>query len=143
MTPKTDRYYFNLVLYLGDDGDNMYVVDQGELDVLYASEIVATLGPGNSFGEVALMYNRPRTATIKAKTECKLWAMDRNTFRRILMSDSIKRRALYESFLAKVPIFGRLFALVIIKYVILLFKQRVVYTKFRRIVGSVREIQGC
>jgi len=132
-----------LVLYLGDDGDNMYVVDQGELDVLYASEIVATLGPGNSFGEVALMYNRPRTATIKAKTECKLWAMDRNTFRRILMSDSIKRRALYESFLAKVPIFGRLFALVIIKYVILLFKQRVVYTKFRRIVGSVREIQGC
>jgi cAMP-dependent protein kinase regulator len=96
------------VIKEGDDGENMYVIDQGELNVLYASEIVATLGPGKAFGEIALMYNCPRTATIKAKTECKLWAMDRNTFRRILMSDSIKRRALYESFLAKVPIFESL-----------------------------------
>ena len=43
----------------------MYVVDKGDLDVLYSNEVVATLGPGSAFGEIALMYNCPRTATIR------------------------------------------------------------------------------
>jgi hypothetical protein len=43
---------------------------------------------------------------VQAITPVTLWAMDRATFRRILMQESIRRRALYESFLAKVPIFG-------------------------------------
>eukprot|EP01122_Echinamoeba_exundans_P015157 TRINITY_DN7075_c0_g1_i1.p1 TRINITY_DN7075_c0_g1~~TRINITY_DN7075_c0_g1_i1.p1 ORF type:complete len:884 (-),score=152.60 TRINITY_DN7075_c0_g1_i1:96-2747(-) len=92
----------------GDDGDNMYVVERGELDVLYSNEIVATLGAGRSFGEQALMYNSRRNATIRAQTDVSLWAVDRGTFRRILMQESLRRRALYESFLAKVPLFEKL-----------------------------------
>lgn len=97
-----------IILREGDDGDNMYVVENGELDVLYSGEVVATLNSGRSFGEQALMYNSRRNATIRAKTDVTLWAVDRGTFRRIMMQESLKRRALYESFLTKVTLFGTL-----------------------------------
>ena len=49
-------------------------------------EKVATIEPGGSFGELALMYTAPRAATvISAEPGCTLWALDRITFRRILM----------------------------------------------------------
>ena len=47
------------------DENHMFVVDEGELEVLYGDEVVATLSNGSAFGEIALMYGCPRTATIK------------------------------------------------------------------------------
>lgn len=99
----------DIVMRQGDDGDCLYVIDSGELDVLYGGEKVATIGPGRAFGEIALMYNCPRTATIIAKTPVTLWAMDRSSFRRILMEESIRRRNLYQSFLEKVPLLESLY----------------------------------
>jgi cAMP-dependent protein kinase regulator len=93
-----------VIIRQGDDGDNFYVVDSGELYVLYNDVVVATIGPGKSFGEIALMYNCPRTATVKAKSDCLLWGMSRATFRRSLMAHAIRKRELYESFLARVPL---------------------------------------
>lgn len=90
------------------DEHNMYLVDSGQLEVLYGDEVVAVLTHGCAFGEIALMYGCPRTATVRTKTHCKLWVLDRKTFRRILMEESMRRRKLYESFLAKVPIFQSL-----------------------------------
>jgi cAMP-dependent protein kinase regulator len=40
--------------------------------------------PGDAFGELALLYNAPRAATIKAKTKCLLWVLDRSTFNYIV-----------------------------------------------------------
>lgn len=57
-----------------------------------------------SFGELALIYGTPRAATVKAKTDVKLWAIDRDTYRRILMGSTIRKRKLYEEFLSKVNI---------------------------------------
>jgi len=93
-----------VIIRQGDDGDNFYVVDSGELYVLYRDVVVATIGSGKSFGEIALMYNCPRTATVRAKTDCILWGMSRGTFRRSLMVYAIRKRELYESFLARVPL---------------------------------------
>jgi len=50
------------------------------------------------------MYNTPRAATVKAKTDCKLWAIDRVTFRKYLMNATKTKREKYEQFLANVPI---------------------------------------
>lgn len=70
---------------------------------------VATIEPGGSFGELALMYNAPRAATVmSAEAGCTLWALDRITFRRILMDSTFQRRRLYESFLEEVEILSTL-----------------------------------
>jgi cAMP-dependent protein kinase regulator len=72
-------------------------------------EKVATIEPGGSFGELALMYNAPRAATVvSAETGCTLWALDRVTFRRILMDSTYERRRMYEKFLSEVPILSTL-----------------------------------
>lgn len=70
---------------------------------------VATIESGGSFGELALMYNAPRAATVmSAEAGCTLWALDRITFRRILMDSTFQRRRLYESFLEEVPLLSTL-----------------------------------
>lgn len=72
-------------------------------------EKVATIEPGGSFGELALMYNAPRAATVvSAEAGSTLWALDRVTFRRILMDSTFQRRRLYESFLEEVPLLSSL-----------------------------------
>ena len=61
------------------------------------------------FGELALMYNAPRAATVvSAEPNCTLWALDRVTFRRILMESTFARRRMYESFLDQVPLLSTL-----------------------------------
>jgi len=41
------------------------------------NELMVTIGEGGSFGELALIYGTPRAATVKAKTDVKLWGIDR------------------------------------------------------------------
>ena len=57
-----------------------------------------------SFGELALMYNMPRAATIQAVTKGTLWAMDRSTFRKIVLKTAFQKRKAYESLLESVPL---------------------------------------
>lgn len=109
------------VITQGDQGDFFYVVEKGTFDVYVnpagslqpgadgLGKKVATIEPGGSFGELALMYNAPRAATvISAEASCTLWALDRITFRRILMDSTFQRRRLYESFLEEVEILSTL-----------------------------------
>jgi cAMP-dependent protein kinase regulator len=67
---------------------------------------VQTVSEAMSFGELALMYNAPRAATVTAKQNCKLWLLDRTTFKNILMDTTIKKRKLHNDFLLNVPILG-------------------------------------
>lgn len=72
-------------------------------------EKVGSIEAGGSFGELALMYNAPRAATVvSAEAGCTLWALDRLTFRRILMESTFARRRMYESFLEDVPLLSTL-----------------------------------
>uniref|UniRef100_A0A7N8YKV2 cAMP-dependent protein kinase type I-alpha regulatory subunit n=1 Tax=Mastacembelus armatus TaxID=205130 RepID=A0A7N8YKV2_9TELE len=57
-----------------------------------------------SFGELALIYGTPRAATVRAKTNVKLWGIDRDSYRRILMGSTLRKRKMYEEFLRKVSI---------------------------------------
>lgn len=60
--------------------------------------------PGESFGELSLLYNAPRAASIQAKTDATLWALDRECFNNIVKESAVKRRERYENFLKKVEI---------------------------------------
>jgi glucose-6-phosphate 1-dehydrogenase len=69
----------------GDVGREMYVIVRGEVEALdEAGKVIGTLGDGAAFGELALLMNRPRNATVRAKTVCNLMALDRSAFTRIL-----------------------------------------------------------
>lgn len=59
------------------------------------------------------MYNMPRAATIQAATKGSLWAMDRQTFRRIVLKSAFKKRKMYEALIENVPM---LKALQVISY---------------------------
>nr|CAD7433379.1 unnamed protein product [Timema monikensis] len=61
--------------------------------------------PGKVFGELAILYNCKRTATIKAASDCKLWAIERQCFQTIMMRTGLIRQAEYTDFLKSVPIF--------------------------------------
>ena len=97
------------VIKQGGVGDYFYIIETGTVDVWVAkfgkpSAKVAQVGAGGSFGELALMYNAPRAAPVVANADCILWALDRITFRRILMDSTSKKRRMYESFLEEVPL---------------------------------------
>jgi len=68
------------VFKAGDRGDTMYVVMEGEVKVLVGSTTVEIAGPGSIVGEMALIDNEPRSATVVAKTHCRLVAVDQGQF---------------------------------------------------------------
>ena len=82
------------------------MIDQGEVEIFVNGELVTTIGEGGSFGELALINGTPRAATVRAKTDVKLWGIDRDSYRRILMGSTIRKRKMYEEFLSRVSILG-------------------------------------
>uniref|UniRef100_A0A8B9EL56 cAMP-dependent protein kinase type II-alpha regulatory subunit n=1 Tax=Anser cygnoides TaxID=8845 RepID=A0A8B9EL56_ANSCY len=96
------------VIDQGDDGDNFYVIEWGLYDIVVAKDnqarCVGRYDNHGSFGELALLYNTPRAATIVATTEGALWGLDRVTFKRIILKNNAKKRKTYELFIESVPL---------------------------------------
>jgi CRP/FNR family cyclic AMP-dependent transcriptional regulator len=69
------------VFKVGEPGDQMYVVLEGEVDIIVHDKVVETVGVDNFLGEMALIDERPRSATAVAKTDCKLAPINQNRFK--------------------------------------------------------------
>ena len=65
----------------GDCGDSFYVIEEGEADVIGDGRVIRTLESGDAFGEIALLQESSRTATVRARTPLRLYGLDRRHFR--------------------------------------------------------------
>jgi CRP-like cAMP-binding protein len=68
----------------GEHGNEFIIVLDGEAEVRVGDDVVATRGPGDYFGEIALVANRPRTATVVAKTPMRIEVIARREFQTML-----------------------------------------------------------
>ena len=102
----------DLVIKQGEDGDHFYLVDSGKFEVYLkqsGEKALRSYDPGDSFGELALLYNSARAATVKCVEDGVLWALERKAFRYVMVSDGsrdIAYRA--ENFLKTVEILSPL-----------------------------------
>lgn len=77
----------------GDTGDRYFVVESGELKVLGDGHVIATLGAGEGFGEIALLRSTPRTATVVALSDVRLRALRSDHFLAVVMGYTPSARA--------------------------------------------------
>jgi len=95
----------------GEEGDLFYILEQGEAHIFVLGDkgqevVVRQCKQGDSFGELALMYNAPRNATVRALTDLKCWCMDRENFQYVIVRASMKKSDRYFGFLESVPLFA-------------------------------------
>lgn len=86
----------SVVVREGDTGDTMWVIVSGAVSVTRQGREVATLGPGNLFGEIALLADRPRIATVTALEPCRLLTLDRSGFFNAMATDPVTHAAFEE-----------------------------------------------
>mmetsp|Transcript_83832 Transcript_83832/g.166333 ORF Transcript_83832/g.166333 Transcript_83832/m.166333 type:complete len:405 (+) Transcript_83832:73-1287(+) len=97
------------IIEQGDDGEAMFVVEEGQVNCYKRQsegedKLVKECRTGDAFGELALLYNCPRAASVKSHARSVLWQLDRETFSHIVRGSASKRRELYEDFLKQVPV---------------------------------------
>uniref|UniRef100_A0A8C1TT64 cGMP-dependent protein kinase n=1 Tax=Cyprinus carpio TaxID=7962 RepID=A0A8C1TT64_CYPCA len=93
-----------LVIQEGEPGNYLYVLAEGLLEVIQNGKLLGQMRPGTAFGELAILYNCKRTATVKAVTQSHIWALDRQTFQTIMMRSTQARHEEYFSFLRSVSL---------------------------------------
>jgi CRP-like cAMP-binding protein len=100
----------------GDDGDEMYIVSRGEVEILVGPDeiSVARLGPGSFFGEIALLKDAKRNASVRTIDECEVCSLSKEAFERVLQGqDAVRENIMRIAFgrdrakevVRKVPIF--------------------------------------
>ncbi|KAL5019132.1 hypothetical protein ScPMuIL_004854 [Solemya velum] len=98
----------SVIIKEGDVGSLVYVMEDGKVDVLKDDQKLCTIGSGKVFGELAILYNCTRTASVIALTTCRLWAIDRPCFQSIMMRTGLLRHTEHMEFLRSVPTFKHL-----------------------------------
>lgn len=101
----------DVVVRQGEPGRYFFVAQEGILEVTVDGRVSNTLVGGCTFGDVALLYNCPRTATVTAKSPCKVWGADGDVFRRVLKEQAQKRHAENRELLDRIRLFDGLSSL--------------------------------
>uniref|UniRef100_A0A7S2JSU2 cGMP-dependent protein kinase n=1 Tax=Leptocylindrus danicus TaxID=163516 RepID=A0A7S2JSU2_9STRA len=98
----------DFIISQGDNGDYFYILEEGEVGFYINGKAVGAGGRGKSFGELALLHDCPRTASVKALTPCKLWKIEQTTFRFIMVHSTERSDKTVIEVLRKVPLFSNL-----------------------------------
>lgn len=94
----------SFIIKEGDVGAHFYVSAEGEFEVVKGGEIKKIFGPGEVFGELAILYQARRFASIKVTSDAKVWALERKTFRKIMMKTGNQEREQNIKFLSSVTV---------------------------------------
>jgi len=99
------------VITQGSEGDFFYIVKRGDFDIFVKKgqdppKKVFQAGVGFAFGELALLYNAPRSATITASDESEVWCLDRTAFRNLVVRSAERRFNEFVAFLNNVDVFA-------------------------------------
>lgn len=102
------------VIAQGDDGNELFLVGSGQLNCTRRSGteqkevLLRQYESGDYFGELALLYNAPRAASITAVSKCVLYSLDRECFNNIVKDSAVQNREKFEKFLSEVEILSGL-----------------------------------
>lgn len=96
----------DIIIQQGDSGELFYILEEGTCEIFINDESLGYVEAGSSFGDLALMYNCPRAATIRAVTYCTLWTLDRVFFRQAMVTSSSNQNVQLSQFLSKIALFA-------------------------------------
>ena len=99
-----------IIFEQGGQAIHFFVVGSGSLEVLVNGTRVNVMKTGDSFGELALLHNTPRSATIKTLERCTLWGVDRKRFREAVEKVNGRNYKENKDFVNSVPIFDSMTA---------------------------------
>jgi CRP-like cAMP-binding protein len=111
----------SLVIKQGDQGNVLYIVERGILEVFNEAVSGRRLGKGSLFGELALLYNCTRTASVRVLSQeelaaegiysngdAHLWALERTAFQHVMVERGLRKRSAVVNFLRSVKLFADL-----------------------------------
>ncbi|CAG2059769.1 unnamed protein product [Timema podura] len=96
------------VINEGGAGCHLFVSAEGEFEVIKEDKVLGRMGPGKAFGELAILYNCTRTASIRVVNDAKVWVLDRRVFQQIMMRTGLQRLEDNINFLRSVPLLTEL-----------------------------------
>ncbi|KFV04747.1 cGMP-dependent protein kinase 2 [Pterocles gutturalis] len=96
------------VIRQGEPGNHIFVLKEGSLEVFQQNKLLSSITVWTTFGELAILYNCTRTASVKAITNVKTWALDREVFQNVMRATAQTRQEQYRKFLRSVSLLKNL-----------------------------------
>ncbi|KAF9802374.1 hypothetical protein SFRURICE_009056 [Spodoptera frugiperda] len=94
----------SLIIREGESGSHLFVSASGQFEALKGGQVVKTFGPGEAFGELAILYKAKRFASIRCLTEAKVWMLERRVFQKIMVRSGRQEQEDNLRFLSSVPL---------------------------------------
>ncbi|XP_041792978.1 cGMP-dependent protein kinase 2 isoform X3 [Chelmon rostratus] len=96
------------VIKQGEPGNHLFVLADGKLDVFQHNKLLTSITVWTTFGELAILYNCTRTASVRAVNKVRTWALDREVFQNIMRRTAETRHEQYRNFLRSVSLLANL-----------------------------------